>query len=341
VLPNAGGPDAWAALSQQELPRLRAVQLGSAGYDHMTAAMPPGVRLCNAAGVHDAGTAELALALALANLRGLDVYARDQAAHRWQGFFAPSLADRRALIFGYGRIGAAVERRLAPFEPASVVRVARRPRSEPEVHPVSELLDLLAGADLVFITAPATPDTTGAIDAAALAALPDGALVVNVGRGTVIDTDAMVAEAGRLRFALDVTDPEPLPADHPLWDAPNVTIAPHVGEADVAIHLPGTAAAGTEPPTVAVEAPAATTTVAPATTTSPVCVVSPSLPVRAATQVTCTLFFAASARTTESLPMTRSTFPPVFFSRAAVSVSAKWTLTGRPTRAAMCWPSFS
>lgn len=229
VLPNAGGPDAWAALSQQELPRLRAVQLGSAGYDHMTAAMPPGVRLCNAAGVHDAGTAELALALALANLRGLDVYARDQAAHRWQGFFAPSLADRRALIFGYGRIGAAVERRLAPFEPASVVRVARRPRSEPEVHPVSELLELLAGADLVFITAPATPDTTGAIDAAALAALPDGALVVNVGRGTVIDTDAMVAEAGRLRFALDVTDPEPLPADHPLWDAPNVTIAPHVG----------------------------------------------------------------------------------------------------------------
>ena len=141
VLPNAGGPDAWAALSHQELPRLRAVQLGSAGYDHMTAAMPPGVRLCNAAGVHDAGTAELALALALANLRGLDVYARDQAAHRWQGFFAPSLADRRALIFGYGRIGAAVERRLAPFEPASVVRVARRPRSEPEVHPVSELLE--------------------------------------------------------------------------------------------------------------------------------------------------------------------------------------------------------
>ncbi len=229
VLPNQGGGPAWDALRQRPMPRLRAIQLGSAGYEHMLAVLPPGVQLCNAAGVHDAGTAELAIALALANLRRLDIYARQQADHHWQGAFSQSLADRRALIFGYGRIGAAVESRLRPFEPASIVRVARSARTDPPVQPVTELRSLLPAVDLVFITAPATPETTGAFDAEMLAALPDGALVVNVGRGVVIDTDAMLAEAGRLRFALDVTDPEPLPADHPLWDAPHVTIAPHVG----------------------------------------------------------------------------------------------------------------
>lgn len=229
VLPNQGGPAAWEALRGRDMPKLRAIQLGSAGYDHMVAVTPPGVQLINAAGVHDAGTAEIALALALANLRRLDVYARQQADHLWQGSFSPSLADRRVMIFGYGRIGAAVEARLAPFEPASVVRVARSARLQPQVHSAADLTALLPGVDVVFITSPATPETTGVFDAAMLAELPDGALVVNVGRGVVVDTGAMLAEAGRLRFALDVTDPEPLPVDHPLWDAPGVTIVPHVG----------------------------------------------------------------------------------------------------------------
>ncbi len=236
ALPNAAGPRAWQALRERAMPRLRVLQLGSAGYDHMLSAVPPGVALCNAAGVHDAGTAEMALALALANLRGLDGFARDQAEHRWRPTFAPSLADRRVLIFGYGRIGAAVERRLLGFEPASVVRVARRARTEPVVHPVTDLGDLLGDVDLVLVTAPATPDTVGVLDAAMLARLPDQALVVNVGRGPIIDTDAMLAEAGRLRFALDVTDPEPLPPDHPLWDAEHVTVAPHVGGHCTAFH---------------------------------------------------------------------------------------------------------
>ncbi len=229
VLPNAGGGAVWDVLRRRPMPRLRAIQLGSAGYEHMVAVTPPGVALCNAGGVHDAGTAELALALTLANLRCLDIYARDQAQHRWNGVFSSSLADRRVLILGYGRIGAAVERRLAGFEPASVVRVARTERADPPVHAVTALGDLMPDVDLVIITAPATPETTGLLDSDMLRRLPDGALVVNVGRGSIIETDAMVAEAGRLRFALDVTDPEPLPAGHPLWDAPHVTIAPHVG----------------------------------------------------------------------------------------------------------------
>jgi phosphoglycerate dehydrogenase-like enzyme len=191
-----------------------------------------GVSIANAAGVHDAGTAEMAVALALANLRALDTYARLQPTHTWTPGFGRSLADRHVLIYGYGRIGAAVERRVAGFEPTSVVRVARSARTDPEVHAAADLHALLPGADVVFITAPATPDTVGTFDATALALLPDGALVVNVGRGKIVDTDAIVAEAGRLRFALDVVDPEPLPAESPLWDAPGVTIAPHVGGAN-------------------------------------------------------------------------------------------------------------
>ncbi len=232
ALPNFTAMRVWQELQRVDLPALQVVQLGSAGYEGMPALVGDAVSIANAAGVHDAGTAELAVALALANLRGLDTYARLQQTHTWTPGFGRSLADRHVLIYGYGRIGAAVERRVAGFEVASVVRVARSARTDPEVHAAADLHALLPGADVVFITAPATPDTAGTFDAAALALLPDGALVVNVGRGTIMDTDAIIAEAGRLRFALDVVDPEPLPAESPLWDAPGVTIAPHVGGAN-------------------------------------------------------------------------------------------------------------
>ena len=232
ALPNFTAMRVWEGLRHRDMPALRVVQLGSAGYEGMPALVGDGVSIANAAGVHDAGTAELAVALALENLRGLDTYARLQQTHTWAPGFGRSLADRNVLIFGYGRIGSAVERRVAGFEPASVVRVARSVRTAPEVHAAADLHALLPGVDVVFITAPATPDTLGAFDAAALALLPDGALVVNVGRGKIMDTDAIVAEVGRLRFALDVVDPEPLPEDSPLWGAPGVTIAPHVGGAN-------------------------------------------------------------------------------------------------------------
>jgi len=232
ALPNYEAVRVWEELQDLDKPALQVVQLGSAGYEHMLGIVGDSVSIANAAGVHDAGTAELAVALALANLRGLDTYARLQQTHTWSPSIGHSLADRNVLIYGYGHIGAAVERRVAGFDPASVVRVARSARTQPEVHAASDLHSLLPGADVVFITAPATPDTVGAFDAATLSLLPDGALVVNVGRGRIMETDAILAEAGRLRFALDVMEPEPLPADSPLWDAPDVTIAPHIGGAN-------------------------------------------------------------------------------------------------------------
>ncbi len=99
------------------------------------------------------------------------------------------------------------------------------------MHAMGELPDLLPTVDAVVVIVPLTPSTAGLVDAQFLAALPDGALLVNMARGKVVDTDALLAElgSGRLRAALDVTDPEPLPADHPLWDAPNLVITPHVG----------------------------------------------------------------------------------------------------------------
>jgi phosphoglycerate dehydrogenase-like enzyme len=132
------------------------------------------------------------------------------------------------LILGHGSIGAALERRLEGFE-VDVVRVARTPRDG--VHGIDELTDLLPGADIVVVLVPATPETRGLLDAGLLGRMRDGALLVNVSRGTVVDQDALLAElqAGRLRAALDVTDPEPLPEGHPLWAAPGLVLTPHVG----------------------------------------------------------------------------------------------------------------
>ncbi|MCU1431690.1 MAG: dihydrofolate reductase [Actinotalea sp.] len=231
VVPNVGaGRESYRAL--HTLPNLRVVQLASAGYEHALPLLPPGVTLCNGRGVHDAGTAELALALTLASQRGVDDAVRAMGEGRWAPGPRSSLADRRVMVLGYGSIGAAVGRRLEAFE-AEVVAVASTAREEDgrRVHGVEELPDLLPGADVVIITLPLTDSTERLVDARFLAALPDGALVVNVGRGKVVDTDALVAEltAGRLRAGLDVTEPEPLPADHPLWHAPGALVTPHVG----------------------------------------------------------------------------------------------------------------
>ncbi|MFC7619170.1 2-hydroxyacid dehydrogenase [Microlunatus sp. GCM10028923] len=219
-----------------EMKSLKIAQILYAGYEGVLPHVPAGVTLCNGGGIHDTATSEMAIALALANGRHLDEFARNQAEGLWRGRMGVGLADQRVLILGYGRIGAAIERRLAGFEVASVTRVARRARTEPVVRPVDRLPDLLPEADIVFVIAPLTPETEGLIDAAALKLLPDNALVVNIARGRLIDTDALVAETstGRIRAALDVTDPEPLPSDHPLWRIPGVTVVPHVGGASTA-----------------------------------------------------------------------------------------------------------
>ncbi|MFJ5553188.1 2-hydroxyacid dehydrogenase [Streptomyces sp. NPDC093225] len=215
---------------------VRVVQTLSAGIDHVEPGLPDlgsGVRLCNARGVHEASTAELTLALVLASLRDLPGFVRGQDRGEWRAGFYPALADKSVLIVGYGSIGAAIEDRLAPFECAEVVRVARTARTAARgpVHALADLPVLLPRADVVILSTPLTPDTKGLAGAGFLGRMKDGALLVNVARGPVVDTKALLAEveSGRLRAALDVTDPEPLPAGHPLWHAPHVLITPHVG----------------------------------------------------------------------------------------------------------------
>ncbi|WP_371501197.1 2-hydroxyacid dehydrogenase [Kitasatospora sp. NBC_00374] len=212
--------------------RLRVVQSLSAGVESVLPFLPPGVTLCNARGVHDASTAELAVALVLASLRGLPGFVRAQDAGSWQGRPVHSLADRTVLVVGYGAIGAAVEDRLTAFE-CTVRRVARTARTGPRgpVHALADLPGLLPRADVVVLTVPLTEATRGLVDEGFLAAMKDGALLVNVARGAVVDTAALLVELdrGRLAAALDVTDPEPLPPGHPLWHAPNTLITPHAG----------------------------------------------------------------------------------------------------------------
>ncbi|SOD83384.1 2-hydroxyacid dehydrogenase [Streptomyces sp. Ag109_G2-15] len=220
----------------EHLTHVQVIQTLTAGVDDVTArlsAIVPGVRLCNARGVHEASTAELALTLTLASLRGIPEFVRAQQEERWRSAFHPALADKNVLIVGYGAIGSAVEDRLVPFEVARVARVARSQRTTARgpVHPLTELPSLLPEADVVILCTPLTEESRGLVDAEFLARMKDGALLVNVARGAVVDTKALLAEveSGRVMAALDVTDPEPLPPGHPLWHAPGVLISPHVG----------------------------------------------------------------------------------------------------------------
>lgn len=231
VLPYTFDPAPLRLLA--DMPDLRVVQTLTAGYEHVLPYLPPEVTLANGRGIHETSTAELAVTLTLASLRGVPRFVRGQDAGAWDAGWYPALADRTVLIVGYGAIGEAVERRLAGFE-TDIVRVARSARSTPAgdpVRPLTDLPDLLPRADVVILTVPLTPDTRGLVDEAFLARMRDRALLVNVSRGPVVDTDALVAalRAGRVTAALDVTDPEPLPADHPLRHAPGVLISPHVG----------------------------------------------------------------------------------------------------------------
>ncbi|QEO14258.1 2-hydroxyacid dehydrogenase [Agromyces intestinalis] len=235
VPPYMGASPKLAALQGV---RTRLVQSQSIGYDDVPEHLPPGQVFANAASVHETSTAELTLALVLAAQRGIPGFVRAAEQGRWAPIRAASLADRRVLLVGYGGVGRAIEARLEPFE-VEVTRVASRARDDEHgrIHGIDELPSLLPEAEIVIVGVPLTDATTGLVDAEFLAALPDGALVVNIARGRVADTDAILAEAasGRLRFALDVTDPEPLPEHHPLFGLPNVLISPHVGGASTAM----------------------------------------------------------------------------------------------------------
>lgn len=210
------------------------VQSQSIGWDDVPAHLPAGHTFANATSVHEAATAELALALTLASQRRLPLYVRQQTESTWRGRFSPSLADRRVMVLGYGGVGKAIAARLAPFE-VEIIPVASTARDEGgvHVHGIDELADLLPTTEILITSLPGGDKTHHVIDDAVLSALPDGALVVNVGRGSLIDPAALVEHtaSGRLRAALDVTEPEPLPADSPLWGIENVLITPHVGGA--------------------------------------------------------------------------------------------------------------
>lgn len=230
-VPPYMGPAANAELSLR-MPGLELVQTLTAGVDGIAELLPRGAVLCGAVGVHDASTAELAVGLMIAAQRGIDVAARDRSEGVWRHERRRSLADSRVLLVGWGGVGRAIGERLAGFE-CEVVAVGRTARLEGDcrVHGADELDTLLPGADIVVVAVPLSAQTRGMFDADRIARMADGALLVNVARGPVVDTDALVAQAstGRLRAAVDVTDPEPLPPAHPLWTCPGVLITPHLG----------------------------------------------------------------------------------------------------------------
>jgi phosphoglycerate dehydrogenase-like enzyme len=219
---------AASGLEQLDPERIEVVQSQALGYDGVAETLPDGITYCNAVGVHEESTAELAVALLLASQREIDRYARERG--EWNRRFTASLIDRRVMIVGHGGIGVEIEKRLDGFG-AELVRVATRRREDDRgtIHGSDELPDLLPTVDVVLLAVPLSAETTHLVDDAFLAALPDGAIVVNVSRGKVVDGDAVVRQGGRVRLATDVTDPEPLPADHPLWSTTGVLISPHVG----------------------------------------------------------------------------------------------------------------
>jgi phosphoglycerate dehydrogenase-like enzyme len=226
----------WKRVPDLEaMPALRVVQVLSAGTDWIEAGLPGGVTLCNARGARDVAVAEWVVGALLGASSGLLRCAREHHEHAWRHFIPGELAGQSVLVLGLGSIGQAVRRRLEALR-ADVVGVAREAR--PGIFATTELPTLLPRADAVVILTPLTDATRGMVDAGFLAALPDGALVVNAARGAIVDTGALLAElqTGRLRAVLDVTDPEPLPPDHPLWDAPGLlALTPHLaGDSDAA-----------------------------------------------------------------------------------------------------------
>ncbi|MFS2243193.1 2-hydroxyacid dehydrogenase [Microbacterium sp. OR16] len=241
VPPYMGGSSVLSALEGVDV---GLVQAQSIGYDGVADALPEGIPFANAASVHEASTAELAVGMMIAAQRQLPRFVRAQERGEWSPVFAESLADRRVLLVGFGGVGTAIARRLAPFE-VELTAVARTARTEQvdgigeiSVHGMDDLDALLPGAEIVVLSLPASDETHHLFDAARIARMAPGALLVNVGRGPLVDTDALVAalNSGAIRAASDVFEEEPLPAGHPLWSTPNLLITPHGGGASTAMN---------------------------------------------------------------------------------------------------------
>lgn len=239
-----------AAETFTHLRGVKVVQSMMAGVDWITPWLPKDIVLCDGRGIHDISASEWVLAATLASLKRFPLYRDMQLQGTWKGqatvndgflneggaqvgqyrVLGEDLAGKTVLIVGYGSIGAAIEARLAPFG-VNVLRIARTPRPAHDVHSVADLHRLLPAADIVVVIVPLTAETRGLIGSAEIGLMKHGALLVNAARGPVVVTDALLEglTQHRIRAALDVTDPEPLPANHPLWSAPNCLITPHVG----------------------------------------------------------------------------------------------------------------
>lgn len=207
-------------------PQLQVVQLPTVGFDAALVHLPVGVTLCNAAGVHEQSTAELTVGLIIAKWRGIDRASRDIVDGIWDHRRGRSLQEARVLIVGAGGVGSRIADALAPLG-ARTQLVGRARRDQ--VAGTEDLPELLGAADVVVLAVPLTPETEGMVDHSFLSRMQDGALLVNVARGSVVVTQDLLAHLPRIEAALDVVDPEPLPADHPLWSAPGVLITPHIG----------------------------------------------------------------------------------------------------------------
>ncbi len=247
-------PDPYATRAARVWPHLRGVRLVLAllaGTEWLPPLVGPHVTICNAHGAHNISTAEWTIASILAMLKYVPFYLDVQRAARWKLRFGASahyasitgdtrpiyppvmleeLTGKTVLLVGYGAIGKEIERMLAPFD-VEMLRLARTARTDPPVHAVGDLDSLLPQAQIVVLILPSTAETRWLIGSRQLALMKQGTLLVNAARGPVVDTNALVdaLNAGHIRAALDVTDPEPLPDGHPLWSCPNLLITPHVG----------------------------------------------------------------------------------------------------------------
>jgi phosphoglycerate dehydrogenase-like enzyme len=221
-----GGANALSYAAK--MPNLKILQMLNAGYDDAMAYLRPGLTLCNARGVHDASTAELAVGLAIASRRGFAEFIREQATGTWNHRRFPALSDSKVGIIGFGSIGKEVARKLSGFD-VSITAFTQSGRDG--TVKIDDLDKHLPQLDIIILILPLSDSSRHMFNAARLASMKDGALIVNVARGPIIDTEALIKELNSRRIfaALDVTDPEPLPQGHPLWSAANLIVVPHVG----------------------------------------------------------------------------------------------------------------
>ena len=212
----------------KKMPNLKVLQVPNAGYDDALEFLRPGITLCNGRGIHDDSTAELAVGLTIASLRGFATFVRDQDKGEWVNKNYESINDRKIGIVGFGSIGSTIARMLSGF---SVEIVAFTQSGRDNTIAITDLDKHLPTLDVVILILPLTKESKHLFDARRLALMKNGALLVNVARGPIVDTQALIKElnSGRITAGLDVTDPEPLPKDHPLWKAKGVLISPHVG----------------------------------------------------------------------------------------------------------------